>query len=75
MPKTIYIQDSHEHSGIKITWTPYQSRLKLGGWYDYYCGIESRTMTLAEFFDMLGITEKDIRRALKAHSEPKQEQQ
>ena len=65
MPKTIYFPENAIHSGIDITWTPSASRLDIGGWYDTYVGIESSLLTLAQFFEKLGITEKDIRKALK----------
>jgi hypothetical protein len=68
MPKTIYIPQQARHSGIDITWTPSASRLDIGGWFDSICGIESQSLTLAEFFQKLGITEKDIRKALKANN-------
>lgn len=68
MPKTIYIPEQARHNGIDITWTPSASRLDIGGWFDSFCGIESQSLTLAEFFQKLGITEKDVRKALKANT-------
>lgn len=67
MPKTIYIPEDARHSGIDITWTPSAGRLDIGGWYDTMVGIQTGSMTLAEFFAKLGITEKDVRKALAAN--------
>ena len=67
MPKTIYIPEDARHSGIDITWTPSAGRLDIGGWYDTMVGIQPGSMTLAEFFAKLGITEKDVRKALAAN--------
>ena len=69
MPKTIYIPEDARNSGIDITWTPSAGRLDIGGWYDTMVGIQSGSMTLAEFFAKLGITEKDVRKALSANKE------
>ena len=63
MPKTIFLTNECERSGIDITWTKSKSQLHIGGWYDTCCGIEPTNMTLKEFFDKLGITEKDCKRA------------
>lgn len=70
MPKTIYIPEDarNNRSGIDITWTPSAGRLDIGGWYDTMVGLEPGSMTLAEFFAKLGITEKDVRKALSANS-------
>jgi hypothetical protein len=70
MPKTIYLTGDDDSylstcSGIDITWTKSTQRLYIGGWYDGCVGIESKSLTLKEFFDKLGITEKDIKKALK----------
>lgn len=69
MPKTIYLPHDNadvgfdRHSGIDITWTKSTRHLRIGGWYDSIVGIESTEMSLREFFDQLGITEKDCARA------------
>ncbi len=65
MPKTIYLPEKGRHSGIDITWTPSGKRLDIGGWYDSFVGIETSSMTLQEFFGMLGITEKDCQKAFR----------
>ncbi len=65
MPKTIYIPEDAKYSGIDITWTPSAQRIDIGGWYDSIIGIQSGSMTLAEFFKKLGITEKDCHWAFK----------
>jgi len=64
MPKTICIPEDAKHSGIDITWTPSAGRLDIGGWYDTMVGIQPESMTLAEFFARLEITEKDVQKAL-----------
>lgn len=66
MPHTIYLPEFCRHSGIDITWTPTSQRLSIGGWYDSCVGIENTALTLREFFDKLGITESDCKRAFKA---------
>lgn len=68
MPKTIYLPKREgpfaaKHSGIDITWTKTTHRIDIGGWYDSFVGIESTSMTLREFFDELGITERDCKKA------------
>lgn len=65
MPKTLYLppHDVLRFSGIDITWTPSASRLDIGGWYNSCVGIESTSLTLLEFFMLLGITKKDCERA------------
>lgn len=68
MPKTIYLpkdDGSYRNSGIDITWTKTSGVLDIGGYYDTSVGIQSTRLTLKEFFDLMGITEKDIRKALK----------
>jgi len=61
MPKQVFFpRDSdHDSSGISITWTKTARRLDVSGWFDHCCGIGSDSMTLRQFFDLLGITEKD----------------
>ena len=63
MPKTIYLPERTGSQGIDITWTPSYQRLDLGGWFDTFVGIETVSITLREFFDKLGITEKDCEKA------------
>ena len=65
MPKRIDLADEWGRSGIDITWTPTAQRLDIGGWYDSFVGIETRSLQLREFFDKLGITEKDCIKAFK----------
>ena len=65
MPKTIYIPNDAKHSGINITWTESTQRLDFGGWYDTCVGIGGDELTLREFFDQLGITENDCKKAFK----------
>ena len=63
MPKTIYLPPDAKLSGIDIRWTRGAMRLDIGGWYDSFVGIEGSSMTLREFFDALGITQKDCAKA------------
>ena len=65
MPKRLDLSNEWRNSGIDITWTPSAQRLVIGGWYDSCVGIESHKLTLREFFDKLGITEKDCAKAFK----------
>lgn len=66
MPTTAYFK-SHatSHSGIDITWWKTKGELSIGGWYDSCVGIEGERISLREFFDRLGIVEKDCRKAFK----------
>jgi hypothetical protein len=67
MPKTVYLDNYNDgmssSDGISITWTPSAQRIDIGGWYDSCVGIQGESFTLREFFDRLGITEKDCRKA------------
>jgi hypothetical protein len=65
MPKRLDLSDEYGRSGIDITWTPSAQRLSIAGWYDTCVGIDGDAMTLREFFDKLGITEKDCAKAFK----------
>lgn len=65
MPKIAFFPENATSSGIDITWTKTKQRIDVGGWYDSYVGIETTQLTLKEFFDRLGITEKDCVKAFK----------
>lgn len=65
MPKRLDICDELGRSGINITWTPSAQRLDIGAWYDSCVGIEGDSMTLSQFFEELGISEKDCAKAFK----------
>lgn len=59
----LYIPPNADHSGISIDWVKTAKRLDISGWYDTCVGIESQSFTLREFFDQLGITEADCKKA------------
>lgn len=63
MPKKFYIPADAVRSGIDVKWTKSAQRLSIGGWYDTCVGLEGEAMTLREFFDRLGITERDCKKA------------
>ena len=65
MPKLLHLAGECHHSSIDITWTPSAQRLDVGGWYDSFVGLETHSLTLRQFFDELGITEKDCAKAFK----------
>jgi hypothetical protein len=65
MPNTIYIAKERSRDGIDITWTPTAQRIDISGWYDGFVGIEGDSFSLREFFEALGITEKDCKKAWK----------
>ena len=67
MPKTVYFSPG-DRSGISVVWWKTTGRLSFGGWYDSMVGIEGENVTLREFFDRLGITEKDCQKAFKDES-------
>jgi hypothetical protein len=64
MTKT-YIPEDAERSGIDISYTKKTQMICIGGWYDSCAGLESQTFKLSEFFQKLGITEKDCIKAFK----------
>jgi hypothetical protein len=63
MPTTIFLTKEYANSGINVTWTKTTQRISIGGWYDGCIGIEGESLTLHKFFDRLGITEKDVKKA------------
>ena len=70
MPKKLWMpreatQPGSGHQGLNVIWTKTTQRLDFGGWYDSFVGIQGDSMTLREFFDALGITEKDCAKAWK----------
>ena len=65
MPKTIYIPQNATHSGVSITYTKSSKQISISGWYDSIVGIQGDSVSLGEFLDMLGITEKDCINAFK----------
>ena len=69
MPKTMVLPevDYPMHSGIDITWTPSADRLDIDGFYDSFVDIPPTSMTLGQFFEKLGITEKHVLKALRNH--------
>lgn len=64
MCRVIYIPGNANYRGVEIAWTSSTEQLDIGGWYNL-ARIPSESMTLAEFFQKLGITEKDVRKAFK----------
>lgn len=65
MPTTTYFPSDASRSGINITWTPSAQRIAIGGWYDSFVGLEGESLSLRAFFDRLGITEAQCRKAWK----------
>ena len=65
MTKRLDLANECRHSGIYITWTPSAQRLDVGGWYDLFNGLKTHSLTLRQFFDELGITEKDCAKAFR----------
>ena len=60
---TVYFPSNATNSGVDITYSKTRQKLCVSGWYDSCVGIEPTTLSLREFFDVLGITEKDCRKA------------
>ena len=56
-------------SGIEVHYIKRRKVLIISGWYDHFVGIEPTELTLAQFFEMLGITEKDCRLAFQKREE------
>lgn len=66
MPTQIVFTDADfKRSGIEITYKKTRQLLEVSGWYDSFVGIEGNTLTLHQFFTLLGITLKDCTRAFK----------
>lgn len=65
MPTSYFPRTGPERSGIGVDWSRKTCHIKLWGWFDSACGIEGDSLTLREFFDELGITEKDCQKAFK----------
>ena len=57
-PKEILLGD--EESGIGIEYIKSSKKLNIWGWYDDTVGIEGDSISLKDFCEKLGITEKDI---------------
>ena len=65
MPKTLWVTKGHSRSGISVTWTKSKQRIDISGWYDSCVGIEGESFALKDFFDRLGISEKDCIKAFR----------
>jgi hypothetical protein len=65
MTKRFYVPKNAKNSGIEVIWTPSSQQLYVSGWYDSMVGIEGESMSLRKFFDRLGITETDCKKAWK----------
>lgn len=65
MPKTFYISPEHSNSGISVEYIKTKRDIYISGWYDDFVGIEGERMGLDEFFNRLGITEKDCAAAFR----------
>ncbi|MDO8670188.1 MAG: hypothetical protein Q7O66_02015 [Dehalococcoidia bacterium] len=65
MPKSFRVPSDAEHSGMEITYTKSRRVLYIGGWYDDFVGIQGEEISLADFFERLGITRKEIDKEMK----------
>lgn len=63
MRKTIYLTPNGRREGIDITYIKSSQKLSIGGWFDSIVGIQSTPIELFRFFEQLGITEKDCKKA------------
>ena len=63
MSETAYFPEDAKRIGIDIRWTRSSQRLDIGGWYDSFVALDGGSVSLREFFDRLGITEKDCKNA------------
>lgn len=66
-PKKLYLPEDAKYSGADITidiaHIKSANTLSIGAWYDGMVGTSGNKIHLADFFDKLGITEKDCRQA------------
>jgi hypothetical protein len=54
------IETGSESSGVCVEYVKSRKMIYLFGWFDHYVGIQSTTITLADFCQQLGITRKDL---------------
>lgn len=67
MPKRIELVDEgYSAEGITVVWTKSASRLDIYAWYDRIVAIKGKQFLLGEFFNALGITENDCKKAFAA---------
>jgi len=64
-PREIRLEHPGSSSGIVVEFTRRSQRLCVYGWYDNCVGIESTTISLADFLTDLGITAAMCEKALK----------
>ena len=64
-PKTIYFPEDAKNDGIDIAYIKSKNQLRIGGWFDGCVGIGGGNISLKEFFEKLGITEKQCVKAFK----------
>ncbi len=64
-PKKIYLPEDAVHSGIDVTFVKSSQSLRIGDWYDGMVGISGGEISLKDFFQKLGITEKCCQKAFK----------
>jgi len=63
MPTRINIPKDADRNGVAVEYTKSSRRLYIHGWYDSMVGIEGEGMSLAQFFQKLGISKKDCNKA------------
>jgi len=64
-PREIRFTHPYSNSGIVIEFTRRSQKISVYGWYDSCVGIESTTISLADFLTNLGITAAMCEKALK----------
>lgn len=62
-PKVAYFPPNADRDGIDVCFTKSRNSIRIGGWYNSFVGVESTELPLKEFFDKLGITESDCKKA------------
>ena len=63
MKPASFVSSEDSHAGIDIIWTRSSRRLSVCGWYDSMVDIEGETVRDVEFFQRIGMTAADLRRA------------
>lgn len=51
-------------NGIQVNWIKSSKCLDIHAWHNRHYGMGGAQMTIRKFFDTLGITEKDCKKAL-----------
>lgn len=69
--KQAILWSPYDSQGIEIRYVKSRRMLEVSGWYDHVAGIEGGPIDLADFFDMLEISERNTLAAFRVLRERK----